>query len=136
MGPDPTQAFFWPAVNKRLTSLQPGYFLTQPEEIFFDPRAKDWKFDVFRGNFPNLHFVHFCKCRIRTAIYHILANRSPALTGKNLMSLRHPSAHFMLHKGFRVWGTPGSRGRVGRVMLVLRTFPELVGSEMKGGQVG
>jgi len=42
--------------------------------------------------------------------------------------------HFMLHKvfspvthlGFGVWGTPGSRGWVGRVMLVLRTFPELV----------
>jgi len=32
-----------------------------------------------------------------------------------------------LHKGFRVWGTPGSRGQVGGVILVLRTFPELVG---------
>jgi len=30
------------------------------------------------------------------------------------------------HLGFRVWGTLGSRGRVGGVMLVLRTFPELV----------
>jgi len=29
--------------------------------------------------------------------------------------------------GFGVWGTPGSRGQVCGVMLVLRTFPELVG---------
>jgi len=28
--------------------------------------------------------------------------------------------------GFGVWGTPRSRDRVGGVMLVLRTFPELV----------
>jgi len=40
----------------------------------------------------------------------------------------------MLHKvfspviciGFGVWGTLGSGGLVGRVILVLRTFPELV----------
>jgi len=30
----------------------------------------------------------------------ILANRAPALPGKNLMSLRHPSGHFTLHKVF------------------------------------
>jgi len=47
------------------------------------------------------------------------------------MSLSHPSGHFTLHKGFRVWGTPGSRGRVGGVMLVLRTFPELVGRSVQ-----
>jgi len=29
-----------------------------------------------------------------------LANRVPALPGKNLMSLRHPSRHFILHKVF------------------------------------
>jgi len=28
MGPDLTQAYFWPAVNKRPTRLWPGYFLT------------------------------------------------------------------------------------------------------------
>jgi len=28
--------------------------------------------------------------------------------------------------GFKVWGTPRSKGWVGGVMLVLRTFPELV----------
>jgi len=48
MGPDPTRAYFWPAVNKRPTRLQPGYFLTRPEG------KKIEKFDVFRGNFnPN-----------------------------------------------------------------------------------
>jgi len=31
---------------------------------------------------------------------------------------------------FGVWGTLGSRGWVGGVMLVLRTFPELVGGEV------
>jgi len=43
MGPDPTQAYFWPAENKRLTRLWPGYFLTRPEEIFFVPEGKNWK---------------------------------------------------------------------------------------------
>jgi len=33
--------------------------------------------------------------------------------------------------GFGVWGTPGSRGRVCGVMLVLRTFPELVGRSVQ-----
>jgi len=40
MGPDPTQAYFWIAVNKRPTRLRPGYFLTWTEEIFFDPKEK------------------------------------------------------------------------------------------------
>jgi len=61
------------------------------------------------------------------------------LPGKNLMILRHPSGRFMLekvfspetHLGFRVWGTPGSRGWVGGVKLVLRTFPELVGRSVQ-----
>jgi len=55
------------------------------------------------------------------------------------MSLRHPSGHFTLHKvfspmthlGFGVLGTPGSRVRVGGVMLLLRTFPELVGRSVQ-----
>jgi len=54
-------------------------------------------------------------------------------------SLHHPSGYFTLHNvfspethlGFGVWGTPGSRGQVGWVMLVLRTFPELVGGLCK-----
>jgi len=45
--PDPTRAYFWPTVNKRLTRLRPGYFLTQPEE------KKIEKFDIFRENFLN-----------------------------------------------------------------------------------
>jgi len=52
MKPDPTRAYFWPAVNKRPTHLWPGYFLTQLKENFFDPRGKKLtKFDVFRENF-------------------------------------------------------------------------------------
>jgi len=38
--PDPTQAYFWPAVNKRPTQLWPGYFLTWPDVIFLIRRAK------------------------------------------------------------------------------------------------
>jgi len=45
--PNPTQAYFWPAVNKRLTRLRPTYFLTQPEEIFFDPKGKKLKKLIF-----------------------------------------------------------------------------------------
>jgi len=29
--------------------------------------------------------------------------------------------------GFGVWEIPGSRGQIGGVMLVLRTFPKLAG---------
>jgi len=32
--------YFWPAENKRPTRLWPEYFLTQPDEIFFDPKGK------------------------------------------------------------------------------------------------
>jgi len=38
--PDPTQPYFWPAVNKRPTCHWPGYFLTWPKDIFFDPKGK------------------------------------------------------------------------------------------------
>jgi len=38
--PDLTQAYFWPAVNRRPTRLWPGYFLTRLEEIFFAQREK------------------------------------------------------------------------------------------------
>jgi len=59
--------------------------------------------------------------------YLQLANRGPALPGKDLM-------HFLYIKvfspviclGFGVWGTPGSGGQVGGVKLVLRNFPKLV----------
>jgi len=43
MGPDPTRAYFWPTVNKRPTRLWLEYFLTWPEDIFFDPKGKNLK---------------------------------------------------------------------------------------------
>jgi len=49
MGPDPTRAYFWLAVNKGPTRLRPGYFLTQPEAIFFDPKQKKLKNTAFLG---------------------------------------------------------------------------------------
>jgi len=50
MGPDPTPAYFWPAVKKRLTRLWPGwYFLTWPKDIFFDPKGKKLKNLMFLG---------------------------------------------------------------------------------------
>jgi len=51
--PDPTQAYFWPAVNKRQTRLWPGYFLTSTQRDFYWPKGKNWKIWHFRGNFPN-----------------------------------------------------------------------------------
>jgi len=36
VGPDPTRACFWSIVNKKPTCLWPRYFLTRPEDIFFD----------------------------------------------------------------------------------------------------
>jgi len=49
MGPDPTRAYRWSAVNKRPTCLRPGYFLTQPKEIFFDTEGKKLKNLSFLG---------------------------------------------------------------------------------------
>jgi len=43
--PNPTR----PAANKGPTRLQPGYFLTRPEEIFFDPKRKKLKNLTFLG---------------------------------------------------------------------------------------
>jgi len=55
--PSPTRAYFWPAVNKRLTRLRPGYFPTQSN--FFWPEGKKIeKFDIFRGNFWNSNPNH------------------------------------------------------------------------------
>jgi len=51
MGLGPTQAHFWPAVNKRPTRLWLGYFLTRPHEIFFDPKGKILKNLRFWGKF-------------------------------------------------------------------------------------
>jgi len=51
---DPTQAYFWPIVNKRPTWLWPRYFLAQPEAIFFWPEGqKIEKVGILRGNFPS-----------------------------------------------------------------------------------
>jgi len=44
---------YWKKIIKRLSHLWPGYFLTQPEEIFFIRREKIEKFGIFRQNFPN-----------------------------------------------------------------------------------
>jgi len=49
MDPDLTQAYFWPAVNKRPTRLWPRYFLTQPEEVFFWSEGKKLKNLTFLG---------------------------------------------------------------------------------------
>jgi len=48
-GPDPTQAHFWPAVNKWPIRLWPGYFPTRPEAIFFDRKRKKLKNLTFLG---------------------------------------------------------------------------------------
>jgi len=48
------------------------------------------------------------------------------------MSLRHPSGHFTLHKDFSPMTHLGyPEGRVGGVMLVLRTLPEMVGRSVQ-----
>jgi len=38
--PDPTQAYFWPAVNKRLTALDPGTFRPNPKRFFLIRREQ------------------------------------------------------------------------------------------------
>jgi len=48
-GPDSTRTYFWPAVNKRPTCCRPRYFLTRPEDIFFDPKGKKLKNLKFLG---------------------------------------------------------------------------------------
>jgi len=52
MGPDLTSAYFWPAVNKRLTHLWPRYFLSHPRRFFLTRSEKNEKFGIFKGNFP------------------------------------------------------------------------------------
>jgi len=48
MGPDPTRACFWPAVNKR-----PGTFWHDPTRFFLARKAKNWKIWDFKGKFYN-----------------------------------------------------------------------------------
>jgi len=42
MGPDPTQAYFWPAVNKGLSWV----FFDPIQWDFFDPKGKNWKIGI------------------------------------------------------------------------------------------
>jgi len=53
--PDPTRAYFWPAVNKGLTRV-----LSDPtqRDFFWPEGQKIEKFDIFRGNFPNSNPNH------------------------------------------------------------------------------
>jgi len=51
MGPVPTRAYFWPAVNKRLTCLWPEYFWTWPKENFLTRRGKKLKNLTILGKF-------------------------------------------------------------------------------------
>jgi len=46
--------YFWPAVYKRLTRLDPGTFWPDPK-IFFFLTGKKLNFFIFRINFPNLN---------------------------------------------------------------------------------
>jgi len=57
MGPDLTQAYFWPAENKRPTRLRLGYFPTR-RDFFWLEGKKIEKFDIFKGNFPNSNPNH------------------------------------------------------------------------------
>jgi len=54
--------------------------------------------------------------------------RQPLVTMRLKLS---PEAIHSLLSSFGVWGTLGSGGRVGAVMLVLRTFPGLVGRSVQ-----
>jgi len=95
MGPDPTRAYFWRAVNKRPTCLQPGYFPTQPEEIFFWPKGnKIEKFDVFGGNYPNSNPNHKWLTRpdqgqkFLTQTHHYLEAQAPAFLIVNFRKVK------------------------------------------------
>jgi len=54
---DPTRAYFWPAVNKRLTRHRPGYFPTRTEVIFFDLKGKKLKNLTFLGADLTHHYL-------------------------------------------------------------------------------
>jgi len=51
--PDPTQAYFWPAINKRPTCLWPDL-----KRFFLTRRAKIDKFEIFRANYSNSNPNH------------------------------------------------------------------------------
>jgi len=53
MCPDPTQAFSWPLLKKRLTLLWPRYFLTLSDKIFWPEWNKIEKIGILWGNFPD-----------------------------------------------------------------------------------
>jgi len=69
----------------------------------------------------------------RKKLYYKLATR--AWTAGDKKNLRVPVGSFyitqsfshVICKRFGVWGSPGSRGQVGGVIVVLKTFTELVG---------
>jgi len=122
------QTIFWRKMHLRNVML---VILKQILQTFFH---------FFLFCFPSLT-IHILSLQqtLLTRIIFKLANQASALPGKNFMSLRHPFGHFTLHKvfspvirlGFGVWGTLGSRVRVGGIMLLLRTFPELVGRSVQ-----
>jgi len=58
MGPNPTRAYFWPAVNKRSTCLWLSAFWPDPKRFFLTWREKIEIFYIFRGNFPNSNPNH------------------------------------------------------------------------------
>jgi len=100
--PDPTQAWFWPAVNKRPTCLWPRYFLTQPEEIFFWPRGKQLKILGFLGEmFQTQNQRWLTQPRLITNDYHIkiITKIEKDLGSKVSMSKAKPG--FLMYKGSR-----------------------------------
>jgi len=74
MGSDPTRAYFWPTVNKRLTCLWPGYFLTQ---------SKGKKFAILWGYFPNPNSNHGLSTRPGSKNFDphpsLLCSRNPVM---------------------------------------------------------
>jgi len=51
MGPDPSRAYFWPAVKERPTHLWPGTFRPDLKRFFLTWRRKNWKIWHFDGKF-------------------------------------------------------------------------------------
>jgi len=89
MGPDPTRAYFWPAANKRLTRLRPGYFPTQHDEIFLTLRGKKLKnfmllgeifqiFDYFKGikKILKTHLFGFLYCAAPVWLNELMSSRN------------------------------------------------------------
>jgi len=63
--------------------------------------------------------------------YEHTSQPGPGAAQEKFDEFSHPSGHFTLHKVFspvtrlcfRVWGTPGSMGWVGGVMLMFKNLP-------------